>query len=143
MVPFERLNPAVILVVEDDRLVQLELADWLGELGLTVLTADNADTAMALLNDHSDIQILLTDIQMPGSMNGIRLAHQAAERWPELRILVMSGMYATELSALPPGAWFFPKPIDHKKLWQVLAGQPGAPIAPLARPQRPPQSGCA
>jgi CheY-like chemotaxis protein len=146
MAPFEPLSPAVILVVEDDRLVQLELADWLGALGLTVLTADNADDALALLDARADVEILLTDIQMPGSMDGIRLAHRVAERRPAIRILVMSGLYATELSVLPAGSRFFPKPIDHEKLWRALAPQPDAPVAPIAPPARhrpPPRSGCA
>lgn len=146
MVQFERLNPAVILVVEDDMLVQLELADWLRALGLTVLTAANADSAMALLNAHSDVEFLLTDIQMPGAMDGIRLAHLVAERRPDIWILVMSGLYSTELSVLPAGSRFFPKPIDREQLWRALASLPVAPDAPTAPPARhrpPPRSGCA
>ncbi len=146
MAPFEPLSPAVILVVEDDMLVQLELAGWLGALGLIVLTAANADSALALLGARSDIEFLLTDIQMPGSIDGIRLAHLVAERWPDIRILVMSGLYSTELSALPAGSRFFPKPIDHEKLWRALASQPDAPDAPIAPPAHhrpPPRSGCA
>jgi DNA-binding NtrC family response regulator len=142
MVQSERLPSAVILVVEDDRLVQLELADWLVTLGLIVLTADTADDALALLNARSDIEVLLTDIQMPGAMNGIRLAHHVAEHWPAMRIFVMSGLYATELSVLPAGARFFPKPIDHEMLWRALAWRPGAPDAPQAHLRTPTRSGC-
>ena len=146
MAPLQSLSPAVILVVEDDMLVQLQLADWLGELGLSVLTAANADDALVLLAARSDIEWLLTDIQMPGSMDGIRLAHIVAERWPAIRILVMSGLYSTQLSVLPAGSCFFPKPIDHERLWRILALQPDAPGAPIAPPschRPPPRSGCA
>ena len=145
MVQFERLDPAVILVVEDDALVQLELADWLAELGLTVLTADNADQALVVLNARTDIEFMISDIQMPGSMDGISLAHHVAERWPKISILVVSGMFQTPLSALPAGSRFFPKPFDRQKLWEALSGSdaPGAPIAPPARLRPPPRSGCA
>lgn len=145
MVQFERLAAAVILIVEDDALVQLELADWLTNLGLTVLTADNADQGLALLDKRPDIQFLITDIQMPGSMDGIRLAHQAAERWPPIKILVVSGMFKTELSVLPAGSYFFPKPFNRQHLWQVLSGSDGpqSPIAPPAHHRPEPRSGCA
>lgn len=137
MTSFEPLSPAVILVVEDEILVQLELADWLDAQGLSVLTADNAETALALLCARPDIEILLTDIQMPGAIDGIRLAHHVAERWPAIGILVMSGLHATELSVLPAGSRFFPKPIDHEKLWRALAPQPDAKAESIAPPGHP------
>jgi CheY-like chemotaxis protein len=151
MVQFERLNPAIILLVEDDALVQLELAAWLGDLGLTVLTADNADEARALLETRADIDCLLTDIQMPGAMNGIHLAHHVAGHWPPIKIIVMSGMVGTELCALPPGSCFLPKPVDREKLWRALSrlgapdtpSAPSAPIPPPARLRPPPRFGCA
>jgi CheY-like chemotaxis protein len=121
MAQFARLKPATILVVEDDALVQMELADWLAELGLTVLTADNADEAIVMLDTHSEIELLMTDIQMPGSMDGIRLAHHVAERWPPVRIIVTSGIFRTELSALPSDSIFVPKPFQRPDLWQALS----------------------
>ena len=121
MAQFARLKPATILVVEDDLLVQMELADWLAELGLTVLTADNADEAIALLDIHPEIELLLTDIQMPGSMDGIRLAHHVAERWPPVRIIVISGVFRTELSALPLDSAFLAKPLQRPALWRALS----------------------
>jgi CheY-like chemotaxis protein len=121
MAQFIRLKPATILLVEDDALVQLELADWLAELGLIVLTADNADQAIALLNTCPQIELLLTDIQMPGSMDGVQLAHRVAELWPPVRIVVGSGIVGTELSALPVGSAFIPKPYDHHSLWRALS----------------------
>ncbi len=122
MAQFARLKPATILVVEDDALVQLELADWLAELGLTVLTADDADEAIALLDTHPEIEVLLTDIQMPGSMDGIRLAHHVAERWPPVRIIVGSSVFGTTLFELPRGSTFVPKPFLRQDLWRALSG---------------------
>ena len=128
MAQFAPLSPATILVVEDDALVQLELACWFAELGLTVLTADNADEAQSLLDTHAEIQLLLTDIQMPGSMDGIGLAHHAARRWPPVRVTVVSGAQQTEMSVLPPDSTFVPKPFQRQELWDALfeagTGQP-------------------
>jgi DNA-binding NtrC family response regulator len=120
MTPSKSHHPAVILLVEDDALVQLELAQWLTDLGLRVLCADTADDARSVLRSRQDIQWLLTDIQIPGSMDGVGLAHCVAENWPVIKIIVMSGMYQTELSALPDGSLFVPKPIDQEKLRRPL-----------------------
>jgi CheY-like chemotaxis protein len=135
--------PTVVLVVDDDVLVQMDLAQWLRDHGLTVLTADNAAEAISVLNSRSDIAYILTDIQMPGLMDGIQLAHHAAEHWPPIKIIVMSGLCATQLCALPPGSWFLPKPVDRAKLWEALSAAPGAPISPPARLRSPPRFGCA
>jgi two-component system, response regulator PdtaR len=121
MAQIKRLNPATILVVEDDALVQLELADWLADLGLTVLTADNADQAIERLDSHPQIDLLLTDIRMPGTMDGIRLAHHVAERWPPVKIVVLSGLFRTPLCELPPNSLFVPKPYRPEELWRALA----------------------
>jgi CheY-like chemotaxis protein len=121
MAQFQRLKPATVLVVEDDAIVQLELVDWLAELGLAVLTADNADEAIALLDSHPQIELLLTDVRMPGSMDGIRLAHHVAERWPPVKIIVLSGVFETSLDELPGGSMFVPKPYLLEALWRALS----------------------
>jgi CheY-like chemotaxis protein len=121
MAQFNRLKPATVLVVEDDALVQLELADWLRDLGLNVFTADNADEAITLLEAHPEIDRLLTDIQMPGSMDGMRLAHYVAGRWPPVKIVVLSGRLATALSDLPGDSIFVPKPYQRGALLDALS----------------------
>jgi CheY-like chemotaxis protein len=129
MAQFAPLTPATILIVEDDALVLMELADWMVELGLTVLTADNADQAIVLLDTHPEIELLLTDIEMPGSMDGVRLAHHVAERWPPVRIVVISGMFACDVAPLPALSIFVPKPLRQQELWQALS----RPAPALAR----------
>jgi len=123
MAQFNPLRPATVLVVEDELLVQLELADWLKEFGLSVFTADNADEAIKLLELHPEIDLLLTDIRMPGSMDGIRLAHYVAGRWPPVRIVVLSGNLATAPSELPPESIFVPKPYQPDALLRALSRQ--------------------
>ena len=121
MAQFNRLKPATILIVEDDVLVQLELASWLEELGHPVFTANNADEAIALLEIHPEIDRLLTDIRMPGSMDGVRLAHYVAGRWPPVKIVVLSGILNTALSELPPDSIFVPKPYHPQTLLRALS----------------------
>ena len=87
-----RLMPTTVLVVENEALVRLEVADRLARLGLLVLVASDADEAIVLLDAHPEIDVLFTDIRMPGSMDGVRLAHHVRNRWPPVRIIVASGM---------------------------------------------------
>ena len=116
-----RLNPATILIVENEALIRLELTDWLTEQGLTVLAADDADEAIALLDSHPEIELLMTDIQMPGSMDGIRLAHHVRDRWPPVKIIVASAKWGTQLCDLPAGSVFVPKPLEPQDLWRTIA----------------------
>ena len=116
-----RLSPPTVLIVENEALVRLELGHRLVEMGMTVLTASDADEAIALLDTHPEIEILLTDITMPGSMDGIRLAHHVRERWPPVKIIVTSGMVETELSDLPRDSVFLPKPYGPDTLTEALA----------------------
>jgi CheY-like chemotaxis protein len=81
----------VILVIEDEPLVRLFLTDFLDEAGFKVFEAVNADEAMTILQARPDIQVIISDIEMPGSMNGLELARAVHERWPGIGIVVTSG----------------------------------------------------
>ena len=81
----------VVLVVEDDTLVRLFTSDFLDEAGFKVFEAVNADEALTVLSARPDVQAVLTDIEMSGSMNGIALAKVVRERWPGVRIVLNSG----------------------------------------------------
>jgi CheY-like chemotaxis protein len=116
-----RLPAATILLVEDEVLVRLELANWLEELGLVVLEASDADEALSLLNINPQVDLLLTDIKMPGSMDGIGLGHHLRRRWPLIKIIVLSAMIDTPQADLPANSLFVPKPYDHQKLWGALS----------------------
>jgi CheY-like chemotaxis protein len=102
-------------------IVQRDLVEWLTEQGLRVLTAETADDAIILLDQHSEIVRLLTDIEMPGSMDGIRLAHHVAERWPPIKIIVLSGRFHTQLCDLPPDSLFIPKPYHPEALLSAIS----------------------
>jgi CheY-like chemotaxis protein len=121
MAQFARLIPATILVVENEALVRLELADRLARSGLIVLVASNADEAIVLLDAHPEIEVLFTDVKMPGSMDGVRLAHHVRGRWPPVKIIVASGMMDAGLRDLPPGSLFLGKPYAPEALADALA----------------------
>jgi CheY-like chemotaxis protein len=116
-----RLTPATILVVENEAIVRLELVDRLAEMGFVVLVAGDADEAIALLDTHPEIEVMFTDIKMPGSMDGLRLAHHVRGRWPPVRIIVASGRTGTELSELPRDSLFLAKPYAPETLAGALA----------------------
>lgn len=109
-----------ILVVEDDGLIRMDLVDTLSDCGFNVLEAANADQALHVLGG-SRVAALLTDIDMPGSMNGIGLAQIASERWPEVKIIVISGRYSPAQGSLPDGARFISKPISENVIARAMA----------------------
>lgn len=80
------------------------------ELGFEVMEAANADQAIALLETVPAISLVFTDIQMPGSMDGLRLLHVIRDRWPPVGLLATSGQVRPNADELPTDAIFLPKP---------------------------------
>jgi CheY-like chemotaxis protein len=99
-----------VLIVEDEPLLRLHVVDIVEEAGFVAIEAKSADEAIAILEQRSDIALLLTDIHMPGSMDGIKLAHAVRGRWPPVKIIVISGRLVVDADQLPPGSRFFGKP---------------------------------
>lgn len=120
----ENTSP-VILLVEDEVLIRMSTADDLLDAGFSVLEAADADEAIRLLESHPEIQILLTDIDLPGSMDGIRLANAVRTRWPPVKLVLVSGHQSPSADILPSDSAFFTKPYDmaavSKLLWQLSA----------------------
>jgi len=109
------------LVVDDDFLVLMNAMDILAAAGFRPLEAHNVDAAEAVLVDYADeITLLFTDVQMPGSRNGFDLARMTAERWPEIGILVSSGMATPEPGLMPEGAVFVRKPFSAEVIYDWL-----------------------
>ena len=103
-----------ILIVEDDPLLRLLTVDVVEEAGFVALQADNADKAVTILEVRSDIALLLTDINMPGSIDGLKLAHAVRNRWPPIKIIVVSsGVLDRDL---PTKSRFLAKPYHAEKL---------------------------
>ena len=110
----------VILVVEDDVLLRMHAAEMIAEAGFEVLEAPNADEAIRLLEARMDIAVVFTDIDMPGSMNGLKLAHAVANRWPPIRIVATSGHFQMRDGDLPEGGLFIAKPYLSQQILSTL-----------------------
>jgi CheY-like chemotaxis protein len=110
----------VILIVEDEVLIRLHAAQIIQDAGFDVIEAANADEAIAFLETRPDITILFTDIQMPGSMDGLKLAAAVKGRWPPIKIVATSGLVNVRADDLPEGGRFLPKPYNPVQLTQTL-----------------------
>lgn len=99
-----------VLIVEDETLVRILGAEALFDAGFEVLEADTADEAIKLLELETDVQVLFTDIRMPGSMDGLELARIVHERWPTIKLLLTSGDTWPSREAIPDDGRFLPKP---------------------------------
>jgi CheY-like chemotaxis protein len=113
MMPPDRvLSPSVILVVEDEMLLRMRAVDMVEDAGYLPVEAVDADEALTILQSRSDIALLFTDIQMPGSMNGLQLALAVHERWPRIKIILASGQLKLSKLDIPENSRFFGKPLD-------------------------------
>jgi two-component system, response regulator PdtaR len=110
----------VVLIVEDEALVRMTAVDMIEEAGFAILEATNADKAMLLLEARLNITVVFTDIEMPGSMNGLRLAEAVRGRWPPIKIIATSGDYVVRGGDLPSGGLFLAKPYSLNQISSAL-----------------------
>ena len=108
-----------VLVVEDEPLLLLMAGDIVGDAGLEAILVPNADEAIRILESRHDISIVFTDVRMPGSMDGIRLAAAVRNRWPPIKLVVVSG-HLTADADLPQGTRFFRKPYASDQIISAL-----------------------
>ncbi|MGU3496246.1 response regulator [Xanthobacteraceae bacterium A53D] len=108
-------------MVEDDTLVRWITADLLQKAGYEVVEAETADAAVMILEERDDIRAILTDVNMPGSMDGLAFAALARDCWPDLRIIIVSGRVRPTAEELPPRTFFLPKPYSADDLNKVLS----------------------
>lgn len=109
-----------ILIVEDEPLIRIDLADTVMDMGYSVLEAGNADEAVRLLVEHKGIIAVITDVDMPGSMDGRKLAELVYSRWPACVLIVVSGQRKLTQADLPQGARFLAKPLQVPLLDRVM-----------------------
>ena len=109
-----------VLVVEDDALVRFDLAETLETAGYEIFEAGDATEAIAVLEANAEIRVVFTDIQMPGSMDGLALARYVRMRWPPTIIVVSSGRCLPAEDEMPNGAFFIEKPYAPDVLGRVL-----------------------
>ena len=110
----------VVLIVEDEFLVRMDTRAALETAGFDVLEAGDADEAIAILSGRNDIRLIFTDVHMPGSMDGLKLAHFVRDRWPPVKVVATSGHARIADSDLPEGVRFVPKPYSAAEITATL-----------------------
>jgi len=112
--------PKEVLVVEDEALVRMVAADALSECGIMAWEAADADEALEVLDRHPRIGLLFTDVDMPGPMNGLGLAHEVSSARPDVELIVTSGAVSVPDDALPDNGTFLPKPYRTNRLVDLV-----------------------
>ena len=110
----------VVLIVEDELLIRMDAIEMIEAAGFHALEAANADEAITILSARPDIHVVFTDIQMPGSMDGVKLAHFIRGRWPPVKIIATSAHMRVEGYELPNGGRFLPKPYSASEVAALL-----------------------
>ena len=113
-------SPIYVLVVEDDSLSRLHAVSLVEDAGYIPVEASNADEAITILESRKDIRIVFTDIDMPGSMDGLKLAHAIRRRWPPIELILTSGHFDIKDDELPERGRFFPKPYRDEEIISAL-----------------------
>jgi CheY-like chemotaxis protein len=116
----------VVLVVEDDFLIRIGAVEMIEAAGFDVVDAANADEAIEILEVRLDITVVFTDIQMPGTMDGLKLAAAIRGRWPPIKIVATSGVVDVRGVDLPEGGRFLPKPYSSAEIVGTLRELTGA-----------------
>ena len=110
----------VVLIVEDEFLLRMNAVDMIQAAGFEAVEAADADEAIEILETRRDITVVFTDIQMPGSMDGLKLARAVRGRWPPIKIVATSGRVNVAESDLPEGGRFLPKPYSPDQIAGLL-----------------------
>ena len=114
-----------VLIVEDEPLIAWSVEDDLADAGYTVVVASNADEALKLLESRGDITTVFTDVDMPGSLDGLKLSAYASRRWPHLKIIITTGKGPPDPIHMPKGSTFLSKPYHLAQLRNAIVGMDG------------------
>ena len=112
----------VILGVEDEPLIRMDAVAMIEDAGYEVIEAIGADEAIVLLEARPDIRVVFTDVEMPGSMDGLKLVHAIRQRWPPVVLIVASGRITPLASEMPQDTVFLLKPYSEAQVLKALAG---------------------
>ena len=113
--------PALVILAEDEALLRLDAADMLDAAGYSILEAATADQAAELLRTRAEVQVLVTDVSMPGKLDGFGLARLARAVHPFIGIVIVSGRDAPDADELPAGAAFLMKPFSQEGLLKAVS----------------------
>ena len=120
MITTVKLRKSVVLVVEDEPIILMNAMDIVEDAGFEALGAYSADAAIDILRSRNDISIVFTDINMPGSMDGLMLAATIHDRWPPIKLVITSGRRKYSRGELPEGSRFLSKPYGLEQVTDVL-----------------------
>ena len=113
-------SPICVLVVEDEFLSRLHAVNLVEDAGYEAVEASNAEEAIAILEARKDIRIVFTDVDMPGTMDGLKLAHAIRTRWPPIELIVTSGHFHFSDDDMPERGRFFSKPYRDQEIVSAL-----------------------
>lgn len=116
-----RAGSTTVLVIEDEPLQRMNLVETVELAGYATVEATDADQAIAILERRTDIRVIVADIDMPGSMDGLRLAATIRHRWPPIEIIITAAGRAPRLDTIPARAVFLPKPLNERRVRSALA----------------------
>ena len=122
-VPDSAAASRTILVVEDETLIRLLAADSLEESGYRVLEAADATEALRILEEHDEVDVLFTDVNMPGPLDGLDLAGMMHDRRPDLGLIITSGRGTPDLARLPLTSLYLAKPYRPQQLAAAVEKQ--------------------
>jgi two-component system, response regulator PdtaR len=111
----------VVLVVEDDALLRLDAVETVKEAGFEVIEAADAEAAIAHLRTRQDIAVVFTDIELPGSMDGLMLVAAIRDRWPPIKVIAASGRFGCDDERLPTGEPLLVKPYSSHVLKSAIS----------------------
>jgi two-component sensor histidine kinase/FixJ family two-component response regulator len=115
----------IVLVVEDEMVLRMRAVDIVEDAGFVPVEAVSADEALRILESRDDISLLFTDVQMPGSMDGLKLAHATHARWPHIKIILVSGQIAVTDADKPDDSRFFTKPLEIEQMVREIQAMVG------------------
>jgi CheY-like chemotaxis protein len=116
-----RNGKSVILVVEDSPLICMGAVELVSSAGHEPIEAGDADQAIRILEARDDVDLVFTDVQMPGTMDGVDLSHYIRARWPPVKLIIASGAAVLAEIGLPCGSRFFSKPYDDNAIAETIA----------------------
>lgn len=114
------MGKAVVLVVEDEFLIRLNTVEMIEDAGYEVVQAADAESAIDILEHRHDIDLIFTDINMPGSMDGLELARYICDTWPSIRVVLTSGKVLLRDKDIPDAGRFLLKPYSSYQVENVL-----------------------
>ena len=132
MAPTPTASSPTVLVVEDEMVLRMRAVDIVEDAGFNSVEAVNADEALSILESRSDISLLFTDIQMPGSLDGLKLAHAVHKRWPAIKIILVSGQVNLSDAEKPADSRFFGKPLENDQMISEIQEMVGIGALKLA-----------